>query len=143
MTLHAYALRPVVVTASRVPASQQEVGFATSVLERRDLTAEPTPYAARALTFLPGISLDEGPVIVHVRGGEDSFAQVMFDGVPINISGGFHGLRGVLLTNAQPIEAARGPLSALWASGAVSGVGQLVTRAWEVAARQFQLQSGA
>src|SRR3989449_2810895 len=76
-TLRPYALAPVVVTASRVPASQQELGFATSVLQRRDLAREPTPYAARALTFLPGVSIDEasgpgGPTWLHLRGGDET-----------------------------------------------------------------------
>src|SRR5213592_2282666 len=102
----AYALPPVVVTASRVPTSQRDIGFATSLLGGRDLAAEPTPYAARALTFLPGVSIDEGsgpggPTVLHLRGGEESFAQIMFDGVPINISGGFHDLQGVTLTNVE------------------------------------------
>ena len=51
-TLRGYNLTPLIVTASRRPATAQELGFAVSVLQRRDLMAEPTPSAARALTFL-------------------------------------------------------------------------------------------
>src|SRR5260370_8513233 len=52
-TLRPYAFPPVVVTASRVPASQPEVGFPISLLDRRDLPAEPTPYPPPPLTVLP------------------------------------------------------------------------------------------
>src|SRR5437870_1754316 len=136
-TIRPYALAPVVVTASCVPVSQQEVGFATSILERRDLAREPTPYAARALTFLPGVSIDEasgpgGPTWLHLRGGDEPYTQLMFDGVPINISGGYSDIAGLLLTNVERIEIARGPLSALWGSSAVAGAVQFITREGQV-----------
>ena len=143
-TIRPYALAPVVVTASRVPVSQQEVGFATSILERRDLAREPTPYAARALTFLPGVSIDEascpgGPTWLHLRGGDEPYTQLMFDGVPINISGGYSDIAGLLLTNVERIEIARGPLSALWGSSAVAGAVQFITRQGRVGPPQFEL----
>ena len=124
--------------------SQRDIGFATSLLGGRDLAAEPTPYAARALTFLPGVSIDEGsgpggPTVLHLRGGEESFAQILFDGVPINISGGFHDLQGVTLTNVERIEVARGPLSALWGSSAMSGAVQFITRQGQTGPAQLGL----
>src|SRR6266487_1792724 len=114
-TLHRYNLAPLIVTASRRPATAQELGFAASVLERQDLVAGPTTWAARALTFLPGVSISEGsgpggPTSLHLRGGDEPFTQIMFDGVPINISGGFSDIDGVLLTNVERVEIARGPL---------------------------------
>ena len=39
----AYALPPVLVTASRVPMSQRDIGFATSLLGGRDLAADHLP----------------------------------------------------------------------------------------------------
>ena len=143
-TMRAYALPPLVVTASLVPASPQELGFATSVLQREILVSEPTPYAARALTFLPGASIDEaagpgGPTWLHVRGGDEPFTQIMFDGVPINISGGYSDIDGLLLTNVDRIEIARGPLSALWGSSAVSGAVQFITREGRVGPTQFEV----
>src|SRR5207247_2809146 len=126
------------------PPSRRDIGFATSLLGGRDLAAEPTPYAARALTFLPGVSIDEGsgpggPTVLHLRGGEESFAQIMFDGVPINISGGFHDLQGMTLTNVERIEVARGPLSALWGSSAMSGAVQFITRQGQAGPAQLAL----
>src|SRR2546426_3217464 len=142
--LRPYALAPVVVTASRVPASQQELGFATSVLQRRDLAREPTPYAARALTFLPGVSIDEasgpgGPTWLHPRGGDEPYPQLMFDGVPINISGGYSDIDGLLLTNAERSEIARAPRSALGGSSAVAGGVQFITREGRAGPPQFEL----
>src|SRR6266576_1860143 len=132
-SLHPYALPPVIVTATQVPTAQSQIGFATSVLDARALAAEPTPLVTRALTFLPGVSLDEGngpggPAVLHVRGGDEPFTQMMFDGVPVNISGGFNDVEGVMLTNVDRVEIARGPLSALWGSSAMSGAVQFITR---------------
>ena len=136
-TLRRYKLSPLIVTASLRPATAQELGFAVSVLQRRDLTAEPTPSAARALTFLPGVSINEasgpgGPTWLHLRGGDEPFTQIMFDGVPINISGGYSDINGLLLTNVERVEIARGPLSALWGSSAVAGAVQFITREGQV-----------
>jgi len=136
-TLRRYNLAPLIVTASRRPATAQELGFAVSVLQRRDLMAEPTPSAARALTFLPGVSINEasgpgGPTWLHLRGGDEPFTQIMFDGVPINISGGYSDINGLLLTNVERVEIARGPLSALWGSSAVAGAVQFITREGQV-----------
>jgi vitamin B12 transporter len=132
-TLRRYALSPIVVTASVVPTAQQEVGFATSAVALRDLVVEPAPYAERALSFLPGASIDEasgpgGPTVLHLRGGNEPFTQMLFDGVPINISGGFNDIDGLLLTNVERIEVARGPMSALWGSSAMAGAVQFITR---------------
>src|SRR5688572_18592704 len=81
-TARAYTLPPLLITASVVPTSKAELGFATSIVERE----EPIAYAARALTLVPGISIDEGagpggPTVIHLRGGEESYTQVLFDGV--------------------------------------------------------------
>ena len=132
-TLRRYALPPIVVTASLIPLSAVQVGVATSVLPRADLAAEPTPYLARALTFLPGVSIEEGagaggPTSLHLRGGLEPYTQMMFDGVPINISGGFNDIAGLLLSNVDRVEIARGPLSAVWGSSAMAGAVQFITR---------------
>jgi outer membrane cobalamin receptor len=132
-TLRHYALPLVVVTATQVPTAQSKIGFATSVLDSSALAAEPTPLATRALGFLPGVSLDQGngpggPAVIHVRGGDEPFTQMMFDGVPVNISGGFNDVEGLMLTNVERVEIARGPLSALWGSSAMSGAVQFITR---------------
>jgi vitamin B12 transporter len=147
-TLRPYTILPVVVTATRVPASQSEIGFATSVLDRRDLAAEPTPYAARALSLLPGVSIDEatgpgGPTTLHLRGADEPFTQMLFDGVAINISGGFNDIDGLLLTNVERVELARGPLSALWGSSAMAGAVQFVTRQGEAGPPRFELLAEA
>src|SRR5437879_11869525 len=86
-TLRGYNLAPLIVTASLRPATAQELGFAVSVLQNRDLMAEPTPSAARALTFLPGGTSNEpsgpgGPTWLHLRGGDDPCTHIKCAGGP-------------------------------------------------------------
>jgi vitamin B12 transporter len=139
-TARAYTLPPLLITASVVPTSKAELGFATSIVERE----EPIAYAARALTLVPGLSIDEGvgpggPAVIHLRGGEESYTQVLFDGVPINISGGFLDIQGLTMTNVARVEVARGPLGALHGSSAMAGAVQFITREGHVGAPRVGL----
>ena len=132
-TTRAFRLPPVVVSATLVPTLQTRLGVATSVLDRRTLDAEPRPLAPRALALFPGVAVAQsngpnGPAVLHVRGGDEPFTQMMFDGVPVNISGGFNDIQGLMLTNVERVEIARGPLSARWGSSAMSGAVQFITR---------------
>jgi len=143
-TVRTYALPPVVVTATQAPAEQAKIGVATSVLDSQALAEEPTPLASRALTFLPAVSLDQGqgpggPAVLHVRGGDEPFTQMMFDGTPVNISGGFNDILGLMLTNVERVEIARGPLSARWGSSAMSGAVQFITREGRPGPAQLEL----
>jgi outer membrane cobalamin receptor len=52
----------------------------------------------------------------------------MYDGVPMNLTGGFLDIQGLTLTNVERVEVARGPQSALHGSSAISGVVQFITR---------------
>jgi len=143
-TLRAFPLAPVVVTATLVPTLQTKVGVATSVLDRTTIVAEPTPLVPRALTFLPGVAVAQsngpaGPAVLHVRGGDEAFTQMLFDGVPVNISGGFNDVQGLMLTNVERVELVRGPLSARWGSAAMSGVVQFITREGRPGRTRFEL----
>lgn len=133
-TLRRYVLPAVSVTASSVPAAPGAFGFAASVLTRAELDAMPQPLALGVLTLTPGLTVEEGagpggPAVVHLRGAGEPYTQMMFDGIPINISGGFNDIAGVALTNVERVDVARGPLSALWGSSAMAGAIQVVTRA--------------
>ena len=145
-SLRAFPLAPVVVTATQVPTAQSQVGFATSVLDSSTLAAEPTPFASQALTFLPGISIEEGagpeaPTVLHIRGGDQPFTEMLMDGVPMNISGGYNDMEGLLLTNVERVEVARGPMSAIWGASAMSGAVQFITREGPVGPPQLDVEA--
>jgi vitamin B12 transporter len=132
-TTQARLLQPVVITGSRVPTRADQLGFAVSAIDLGELRAEPAAFAVTPLAWAPGIAVDQGagvggPTVLRLRGGEEPFTQVMFDGVPINLTGGFLDLQGLTLTNVERVEVVRGPLSAQYGSSAISGVVQFVTR---------------
>jgi len=129
----AYTLPPVVVTGVLVPLRQDRLGFGSSVVDRAALAAAATPYATGVLDRLPGVWTDEaagpgGPTVLRVRGGEEPDTQVLFDGIPLNVSGGFLDLQGLTLTNVERVEVARGPQSARYGSSAIAGAVQFLTR---------------
>jgi vitamin B12 transporter len=132
-TGRARRLAPIVVTGTRVPVSQDALGFATSALGVTALWLEPAQWAPSVLTRLPSVAIEEGagvagPTILRLRGGEESFSVVMFDGVPLNLTGGFADLQGLTLTNVERVETARGPQSAMYGSSAMAGAVQFITR---------------
>jgi vitamin B12 transporter len=133
-TGRARRLAPIVVTGTRIPVSQDNLGFATSTLGAASLRLEPAQWAPTVLTRLPSMAIEEGagvagPTILRLRGGEESFSVVMFDGVPLNLTGGFADLQGLSLTNVERVEVARGPQSAMYGSSAMAGAVQFITRA--------------
>lgn len=132
-TGRAAALSPIVVTGTRVPTRSADLVFSASVLRDDRLRREPAPSAAVALSRLPSVSIDEGagvagPTVLRLRGGEESFSQVLFDGIPLNLTGGFLDLQGLTLTNVDRIEVARGAQSAMYGSSAMAGAVQFLTR---------------
>ena len=132
-TAKARRLAPIVVTGTRVPVSRDALGFAASALGPEALRAEPALWAPAVLTRLPSVAIEEGagvggPTILRLRGGEESFSVVMFDGVPLNQTGGFADLMGLSLTNVERVEVARGPQSAMYGSSAMAGAVQFLTR---------------
>ncbi len=145
-SLSLHLLPPVIVTGTFVPLPQSHLGFASSVLARQDLQSEPTSYAGRALTRLPGVWIDEGagpagPTVIRLRGGEEPYTQVLFDGVPININGGFLDMQGLTLTNVDRAEVARGPHSVMYGSSAMAGVVQFITRRGEQGPPRMELSA--
>ncbi len=143
-----YRLSPVIVTGTAVPERAALTGFGLSVIDAADLARKPGLYAADALRELPGATIDEaagpgGPTIIRLRGGEEVFTQILFDGVRVNQNGGFFDMQGLTLTNVQRVEVARGPQSGLYGSSAVSGVVQFITPQGQAGPPRYELSTEA
>jgi vitamin B12 transporter len=129
-------LPAVVVTGTLAPRAmpQGKLGFSRTVIDRETLRMEPIRTSIERLRTVTGVSIDEangplGPAIIRLRGGEETFTQVLYDGVQANENGGFFDAQGLTLVNVDRLEVARGPQSAIYGSSAMSGVVQVVTRA--------------
>lgn len=126
-------LKPLVVTATRVPVSADVVASAVTVLRGTDLAAQGIRTAAEALETVPGAHIVEtgsfgGQAALFLRGGESDYTKVLVDGVPINQAGGGIDLAHLTTDNVDRIEIVRGPVSVLYGSDAVTGVVQIFTR---------------
>jgi vitamin B12 transporter len=129
-------LPAVVITGSLSGTSYERLGVAHSIIDRAALRAEPSPAAVDPLRHTTGTYIDEangplGPTITRLRGGEETFTQILVDGVQANENGGFFDWLGLTLVNVDRVEVARGPQSAVYGSSAMSGVVQIFSRAGE------------
>ena len=126
-------LKPVVVTATRVPVPADVVASAVTVLRGSELEAQGIRTAAEALETVPGAHVAEtgsfgGQTSLFMRGGESDYTKILIDGVPLNQAGGFIDLAHLTTEDVDRIEIVRGPVSVLYGSDAVTGVVQIFTR---------------
>src|ERR1041385_8247488 len=127
-------LKPVVVTATRTPATADVLPAAVTVLKGADLTAKGIRTVAQALEAVPGLHIAAtgsigGQTAIFTRGGESDYTKVLLDGVPLNQAGGGIDLAHLTTDNVDHIEIVRGPVSVLYGSDAVTGVVQVFTKA--------------
>ncbi len=120
-------LKPVVVTATRVPVAADLVASAVTVLRGVDLVAQGVRTVADALETVPGVHIAEtgsfgGQTSLFMRGGESDYVKVLLDGVPLNQAGGGIDLAHLTTDNVDRIEVVRGPVSVLYGSDAMTGV---------------------
>ena len=126
-------LKPVVVTATRVPLPANIVASAVTVLRGSDLMTQGIRTVAAALETVPGAHVVEtgsfgGQTALFMRGGESDYTKVLLDGVPLNQAGGGIDLAHLTTDNVDRIEIVRGPVSVLYGSDAMTGVVQIFTR---------------
>ncbi|MDP3909752.1 MAG: TonB-dependent receptor [Gemmatimonadales bacterium] len=127
-------LRPVVVTATRVPLPADQVAAAVTVLAGADLRAQGIRTVADALRAVAGVAVVAtggagGQTSLFLRGGESDYVKVLVDGVPLNQPGGAIDFADLTTDNVERIEIVRGPASVLYGSDAMTGVIQIFTRA--------------
>lgn len=127
------ALRPVVVTATRLAVPQAAPTATATVITAADLRARGVTHVLDALREVPGAAvLQNGSfganASLFLRGGDSRYTQVLVDGVPVNQAGGSFNWANLTVDNVERIEILRGPASVLYGSDAVSGVVQIFTR---------------
>ena len=126
-------LKPVVVTATRVPTPADAVPAAVTVVSGASLRERGIRTVADALRETLGATVVEtgGPgsqTSLFLRGGESDYVKVLLDGVPLNQPGGAYTFAHLTTDDVERIEIVRGPVSVLYGSDAVAGVIQIFTR---------------
>jgi vitamin B12 transporter len=133
-------LRPVVISATRVPIEKSAAPATVTVLSGADLRARGIGTVGEALAGVPGLAVVQSgsfgaTTALFARGGESDYVKVLVDGVPLNSAGGSFDFATLTTDNLDRIEVLRGPASAVYGSDAVAGVVQLFTRRGAGAAR--------
>jgi len=129
-------LPDMVITATRVPTPVLDIPAGVTVIDRREMQQAGDTDLAQALMGVPGVRLSQsggpgGNASLFVRGLNSNQVLVLRDGMPLNdaadSSGAFNfGLD--TLADVERIEVIRGPMAALYGSGAIAGVVNLITR---------------
>lgn len=130
------SIPPVVVTATRVATPDVDIPAGVTVITRQQIDTYGYNTLVDALEAVPGLHVSPsggpgGNASVFIRGTNSDHVLVLRDGMPINDAAGTGGAFnfGVdTLADVQRIEIIRGPMAALYGSGAIGGVINLITR---------------
>jgi len=123
----------VVVSAAQTDRPLSRVTDSVTVIDRADLNARQYETASEALRLVPGFGLVQsggrGAVTsVFPRGGESDYTLVLVDGISLNaFGGGFDGAH-LPTSGIDRVEVVRGPQSAVFGSGAIGGIVNIITR---------------
>lgn len=127
---------PVVVTATRLPTDSRDVSAGVTVITRDDIDSHGYDTLTQALSDVPGlhVSASGGPggqTSVFVRGTNSDHVLVMRDGMPLTDGSdptGAYNFGTDTLADVERIEIIRGPMAALYGSGAIGGVINIIPR---------------
>lgn len=125
---------PDVVAPGRRPQPRTATPAHVSVLTAADLVRLGVRTVGEALAFLPEVYVRSlgGPGAlqeISIRGTSSAHALVLLDGVPLNSPAqGLAQLNTIPVDIVERIEVLRGPFSAIYGSGALGGVVNIVTR---------------
>lgn len=127
---------PLVVTATRVPTPLDDIPAGVTVIDRQTIEQRDYTTLTDALAAIPGVRVSQsggpgGNASIFVRGTNSNQVLVLRDGMPLNDSSDSSGAFnfGVdTLADVERIEVIRGPMAALYGSGAIGGVINLISR---------------
>jgi vitamin B12 transporter len=125
-----------VITATRVPTPVEDIPAGVTVIDRATIEAHGYNSLTQALSDVPGVHVSPsgpqgGVASVFIRGSNSNHVLVLRDGMPINdASDPTNAFNfGIdTLSDIERIEVIRGPMAALYGSGAVGGVINLISR---------------
>jgi hemoglobin/transferrin/lactoferrin receptor protein len=136
-----------VVTASRQEESSADVPAPITVIDRKMIEQAQPEKMADLFKEIPGVEIDgEGPFrgLPVIRGFSSNRVLIMVDGQRLNNareSTTFAGIQPGLvnLSEVERIEVLRGPASVQYGSDAIGGVINIITRAPDLGAAEFEL----
>ncbi|MBL8770889.1 MAG: TonB-dependent receptor [Phenylobacterium sp.] len=138
----------VVVTAARLPVDPEEITGAR-VIDRAEIEARNTAFAADLLSTVPGVSIARtgafgGVAAIRIRGAAPDKTLVLIDGVPVGdgaAPNGDYDPSSLQTADLERVEVLSGPQGSLWGSEAIGGVVSFTTR--ELDGLEFAAEGGS
>jgi len=134
----AVELEEVVVTATRVPTSEREIGSSVTVITKEEIQAKGYATAKEVLKGTIGLDVisNGGPgaqTSVFLRSANSYHSLILIDGMEIGdpslVQRQFD-LANLTVDNIERIEIVRGPQSVLYGADAMGGVINIITKRW-------------
>jgi vitamin B12 transporter len=128
-------LGPVVVTATRLPTPESEVGSSVTVITAAEIEQKQERTLPDVLNDVPGLNVVQtggpgGVTSVYMRGTNANQVKVLIDGIdasdPSSPDGSFN-FANILTSNIARVEVLRGPQSGLYGADAI-GVINIITK---------------
>lgn len=130
-------LPPVVVTATRMPTTLEEVTASMRVITAEEIRAQQARTVLETLRQVPGLDVVQtgssgSAASVFIRGSNSNQVLVLLDGMEVNSTtlGGFD-FAHLTTENIERIEVLRGSGGTLYGSQAVGGVINIITKRGE------------
>ncbi len=133
MTQSTISLNPVVVTADRRARPLEESSTSITVLGAAEISARTNLRLDEALAMVPGVYFMEDDINIRgatgYRANAGNRVLLLLDGVPL-ITSDTGGISWdiIPLHEVERVEVVKGAGSALWGSGAIGGVVNVITR---------------
>jgi len=128
------ALNPVVVTATRVPTPESDLGSSVTVITSDKMQRKQERTLPEALADVPGLNVVQtggpgGATSVFIRGANSDQTKVLIDGIDAtDPATGTFNFEHVLTWDLDRVEILRGPVSGLYGSDAIGGVINIITK---------------
>ncbi len=130
-------LNEVVVTASRSPKKQGDIGKVVRVITRDEIDKAQGRTLPELLNTVPGLNItgsgsNLGEVkSVYLRGASTANTLILIDGISVNDASGIsreYNIAAIAVDQIERIEILKGASSTLYGSDAVAGVINIITR---------------
>jgi outer membrane receptor for ferrienterochelin and colicins len=127
------SLNPVIVTADRRPRPLDESSMSVTVLGEAEISARTNLRLDEALEMIPGVYFMEDDINIRgatgYRANTGNRVLLLLDGVPL-ITSDTGGINWdiIPLHEVERVEVVKGAGSALWGSGAIGGVVNVITK---------------
>jgi vitamin B12 transporter len=128
------SLPPVVVTPTRLPTPENEVGSSITVIPSEEIERKQERTLPDALKDVPGLNVVQtggpgGTTSVFIRGANANQTKVFIDGIDAtDPATGTFNFEHILTWDIDRVEIVRGPQSGLYGADAIGGVVNIITK---------------